>query len=88
MELAPIINQYFDAFIAKHADTVLPGHLKAMNAICSCRKPDSGEVYMYCPDCNHAVYAVYSFSLSLVGPSYQYLYLSISCRTKLCYCIL
>jgi len=33
---------------------VLPGHLKAMNAICSCRTPDSGELYVQCPDCNHA----------------------------------
>jgi len=37
----------------KHADTVLPSHLKAMNAIRSCRTPDSGELYVQCPDCNH-----------------------------------
>lgn len=54
MELAPIINQYYEAFMIKHADTVLPGHLKAMNAICSCRTPDSGELYVQCPECHHA----------------------------------
>jgi hypothetical protein len=54
MELASIINQYYDAFMIKHADTVLPGHLKALNAICSCRTPDAGELYVQCPDCNHA----------------------------------
>ena len=53
MELSSIIHQYYNAFISKHGDTVLPGHLKAMNAICSCRTPDSGELYMQCPDCNH-----------------------------------
>jgi len=53
MELASIINQYYDAFMIKYADTALPGHLKAMNAIRSCRTPDSGELYVYCPDCNH-----------------------------------
>ena len=54
MELASIINQYFDAFITSYADTALPGHLKAMNAIRSCRTPDSGELYVQCPDCSHA----------------------------------
>ncbi len=54
MEMASIINQYYDAFMIKHGDTALPGHLKAMNAICSCRTPDSGELYVQCPDCSHA----------------------------------
>ena len=53
MELASIINQYCDAFMIKYAGTVLPGHLKAMNAIGSCRTPDSGELYVQCPDCHH-----------------------------------
>ena len=51
MELASIINQYYDAFIAKHADTLLHGHLKALNAIRRCRTPDSGELYVQCTDC-------------------------------------
>ena len=51
MELASIINQYYDAFIARHGDTVLPGHLKAIQAIRSCRTPDSGELYVHCPGC-------------------------------------
>ena len=53
MELAAIINQYYDVFISKYAGSLLPGHLKAMNAICSCRTPDSGELYVHCPNCNH-----------------------------------
>ncbi len=54
MEMASIINQYYDAFINRYADTSLPGHLRAMNAIRSCRTPDSGELYVQCPNCNHA----------------------------------
>ncbi len=53
MELAAITNQYYDAFINKYAQTALPGHLKAMNAICRCRTPDSGELYVECPECHH-----------------------------------
>jgi len=54
MEMASIINQYYDAFMIKYGDTVLPGHLKAMNAIRRCRTPDSGELYVQCPNCHHA----------------------------------
>ncbi len=54
MEMASIIHQYYDAFMIKYADTALPGHLKAMNAILGCRTPDSGELYVQCPDCSHA----------------------------------
>jgi len=53
MELAAIIHQYYDAFMDKYGATVLPGHIKAINAICSCRTPDAGELYVYCPDCGH-----------------------------------
>ena len=53
MEMASIIHQYYDAFMIKYADTLLPGHLKAMNAIRSCRTPDSGELYVQCTGCGH-----------------------------------
>ena len=53
MELAVIINQYYGAFIDKYAGIALPGHLKAINAICNCRTPDSGELYVQCPACHH-----------------------------------
>ena len=53
MELSSIINQYYDAYINKYADIALPGHLKAMNAIRCCRTPNSGELYVQCPNCNH-----------------------------------
>jgi len=46
MKLSSIINQYYDALMIKYGNAVLPGHLKAMNAICSCRTPGSGELYV------------------------------------------
>jgi len=52
MELSSIINQYCDAYITKYEGTSLPGHLKAINAIRSGRTPDSGELYVHCPNCN------------------------------------
>ena len=54
MEMASIIHQYYDAFIIKYHETLLPSHLKALNAIRRCRTPDSGELYVQCPDCSHA----------------------------------
>lgn len=54
MELAPIVDQYYDAFTAKYAASILPGHLRALNAIRRCRTPDSGQVYVRCPDCGQA----------------------------------
>ena len=54
MKIASIINQYQDKFITKYSNTILPSHLKAINAICNCRTPAAGELYIGCPDCNHA----------------------------------
>jgi hypothetical protein len=54
MELASIINQYYVSFMTKHSDTLLPGHLKALNAIRRCRTPDSGEVFTLCNQCGHS----------------------------------
>lgn len=53
MEMASVINQYYDAFTDKYAKTLLPGHLKALNAMLRCRTPDSGEIYVRCPECGH-----------------------------------
>lgn len=54
MEIASIINQYYDIFMTKYGDSVLPSHLKAMNAMRNCRTPEAGELYVRCPDCDHA----------------------------------
>lgn len=53
MDLAAIINQYYPALKIKYAQKLLPGHHKALNAVCRCRTPDSGELFVQCPDCTH-----------------------------------
>lgn len=53
MGLAAIINQYHKSYTTKYGGSLLPGHLKAINAICRCRTPDSGELFVYCPECHH-----------------------------------
>ncbi len=52
--IVSIINQYYDKYKAKYADTLLPSHIKTLNAIRNCRTPESGELYVHCPKCNHA----------------------------------
>ncbi len=54
MDMAKIIDQYHTAFKTKYADTLLPSHLKALNAMCRCRTSDSGELLVQCPDCKHS----------------------------------
>ncbi|MBU1231988.1 MAG: transposase zinc-binding domain-containing protein [Proteobacteria bacterium] len=55
MELPALIDQFYDQYIARYGDTALPGHLKkALNSIHRCRTPESGELYVKCPDCAHA----------------------------------
>jgi len=54
MELASIVNQYYDRFMKKHGQAALPGHLSALNAIRRCRTPAAGEFYAQCQDCHHA----------------------------------
>lgn len=53
MEMSTIVDHYFDAFSEKYEDQALPGHWKALQAILRCRTPDSGELYVHCPDCDH-----------------------------------
>lgn len=53
MQLSNIIDDYYDAFLARYGDTALPEQFNALNAICSCRTPDAGQIYTACPDCDH-----------------------------------
>lgn len=53
MELACVVNQYYDSFMAKHADTLLPSQVNALNCIRRCREPESGEVFVSCTHCHH-----------------------------------
>jgi hypothetical protein len=54
MNIATIIQQYYSAFTARYKKLALPGHLKALHAMASCRTKDCGELYVHCPGCGHA----------------------------------
>jgi hypothetical protein len=54
MEMATLVDQYYDNYIGRYGDTALPGHLKTLRAILRCRTPESGELYVMCPACDHA----------------------------------
>jgi hypothetical protein len=56
MQLASILDQYHDAFLAKYGSRLLPGHLRAIDAISRCRTPQAGELYVQCTDCGHATW--------------------------------
>ncbi len=53
MEMSSVVQQYFDVFSEKYGDRALPSHWKTLQAILRCRTPDSGELYVQCPDCQH-----------------------------------
>lgn len=53
MKLASILNQYRDAFQDKYRSRILPGHLRAINAISRCRTPEAGQLLVQCSDCGH-----------------------------------
>jgi hypothetical protein len=54
MRLASILDQYHDAFQAKYGSQLLPGHLRAIDAVGRCRTPQAGELFVQCPSCGHA----------------------------------
>jgi hypothetical protein len=53
MNLASLVHQYYDTFMARYGDTLLPDQRKALDAILRCRTPAAGELYAQCPDCHH-----------------------------------
>ena len=56
MQLASILHQYHDTFQAKYGSQLLPGHLRAIDAIRQCRTPEAGELFVQCLDCGHATW--------------------------------
>lgn len=60
MQLASILDQYYDAFQAKYSSRLLPSHLRAINAIRRCRTPAAGEIFVQCPGCGHATWKPHS----------------------------
>lgn len=53
MQLAHIINEYYDVFSARYGDRMLPGQITALNAIRSCRTSEAGQIHVACPECDH-----------------------------------
>jgi hypothetical protein len=56
MQLASILDLYHDAFRAKYGSRLLPGHLRAIEAISRCRTPQAGQLLVKCTDCCHAMW--------------------------------
>jgi len=56
MQLASILDQYHDAFQAEYGSRLLPGHLRAIDAISRCRTPEAGQLLMQCTDCGHTTW--------------------------------
>lgn len=56
MRLASILDQYHDAFQAKYGSQLLPGHLRAIDAISQCRTAQAGELFVQCLGCGHATW--------------------------------
>jgi len=56
MQLAAILHQYHDAFQAKYGSQLLPGHLRAIEAISRCRTPQAGELLVQCRHCGNATW--------------------------------
>jgi len=56
MHLASILDQYNDAFRDKYDSRLLPGHLRAIEAIGRCRTPQSGQLLVQCIDCGHTTW--------------------------------
>jgi hypothetical protein len=54
MQLASILDQYHDAFQAKYGPGLLPGQLRAIEAITCCRTPEAGQLLVQCMDCGYA----------------------------------
>ena len=60
MHLASVLDQYHDALQAKYGAQLLPGHLRAIDAIGRCRTPAAGELFVQCPGCGHATWKPHS----------------------------
>ena len=56
MEFASLVHQYQNALQTKYGSLLLPGHVRAIQAIRRCRTPEAGELFVHCPDCGHAAW--------------------------------
>lgn len=54
MQLASIIDEYHDAFMAKYGSRLLPGHFRAIDAIRRCRTQEAKQLLLQCNGCGLA----------------------------------
>lgn len=57
-ELADIVRRHGEAYLAKHGASVLPSHVRALNAIARCRTSEMGGHLAHCDGCGreHVLY--------------------------------
>ncbi len=53
MQLATLLDQYYEPFIDKFGPRLLPGHHRAISAITRCRTPQAGTLSWHCEHCPH-----------------------------------
>lgn len=53
MQIKDIIEEYYDSFLRRYQGSLLPGQIKAMDAMRCCRTSEAGELFVRCPDCDH-----------------------------------
>jgi len=58
--LSSIINEFADRFLARYKNTILPGYVKAMQAMAQCRKEHGPHMLAQCT--NHNCGKVFSGS--------------------------
>jgi len=56
MELASLIHQYHSSLQSKYRSRLLPGHVRAIQAIRRCRTPEAGELFVHCSECGYAAW--------------------------------
>jgi len=60
MQLSSIVDQYHNSLLTEYGSRLLPGHLRAIDAIMRCRTPDASEMFVQCPECGHAAWRPHS----------------------------
>lgn len=58
--LSEVISEYYPALIAKHGQTLLPGHHAALSAMQTCRTEQSRVMLARCEDCDYQTFYPHS----------------------------
>nr|VFK33958.1 MAG: Transposase zinc-binding domain-containing protein [Candidatus Kentron sp. MB]VFK36151.1 MAG: Transposase zinc-binding domain-containing protein [Candidatus Kentron sp. MB] len=58
--LSSIIETFRTQFIEQYQDSILPSHLKALDAMANCRTDGSLQMLAQCPECEHQLFVPHS----------------------------